>query len=119
MRDETHRFATSRNQNLRTKENTVSVFINLPHVGEKREKILIKTFTTLENLAAAEEAQIAQVLHIRAPEASEILLAARAELEKRNETKNAKKTMFAAQLGTSSDERDDSYASTLAAEALE
>ena len=120
VRDETHRFATSRNQNLRTKENTVSVFINLPHVGEKREKILIKTFTTLENLAAAEEAQIAQVLHIRAPEASEILLAARAELEKRNETKNAKKTMFQAQIGTSGGgERDDSYASTLAAEALE
>ena len=119
VRDETHRFATSRNQNLRTKENTVSVFINLPHVGEKREKILLKTFTTLENLAAAEEAQIAQVLHIRAPEASEILLAARAELEKRNETKNAKKTMFAAQLGTSSDERDESYASTLADAALE
>lgn len=119
VRDETHRFATSRNQNLRTKENTVSVFINLPHVGEKREKILIKTFTTLENLAAAEEAQIAQALHIRSPEASEILLAARAELEKRNETKNAKKTMFAAQLGTSSDERDESYASTLADAALE
>ena len=119
VRDETHRFATSRNQNLRTKENTVSVFINLPHVGEKREKILLKTFTTLENLAAAEEAQIAQALHIRSPEASEILLAARAELEKRNETKNAKKTMFAAQLGTSSDERDESYASTLADAALE
>ena len=119
VRDETHRFATSRNQTLRTKENTVSVFINLPHVGEKREKILIKTFTTLENLAAAEEAQIAQALHIRSPEASEILLAARAELEKRNETKNAKKTMFAAQLGTSSDERDESYASTLADAALE
>ena len=119
VRDETHRFATSRNQNLRTKENTVSVFASLPHVGEKREKVLIKTFTTLENLAAAEEAQIAQVLHIRAPEASEILLAARAELEKRNETKNAKKTMFAAQLGTSSDERDESYASTLADAALE
>ena len=119
VRDETHRFATSRNQNLRTKENTVSVFINLPHVGEKREKILLKTFTTLENLAAAEEAQIAQALHIRSPEASEILLAARTELEKRNETKNAKKTMFAAQLGTSSDERDESYASTLADAALE
>ena len=120
VRDETHRFATSRNQNLRTKENTVSVFINLPHVGEKREKILIKTFTTLENLAAAEEAQIAQALHIRSPEASEILLAARAELEKRNETKNAKKTMFAAQLGTSGGgERDESYASTLADAALE
>ena len=122
VRDETHRFATSRNQNLRTKENTVSVFASLPHVGEKREKILIKTFTTLENLAASQEAQIAQALHVRAPEASEILLAARAELEKRNETKNAKKTMFQAVLGSSSSEseqKDESYASTLADAALE
>lgn len=119
VRDETHRFATSRNQTLRTKENTVSVFINLPHIGEKREKILIKTFTTLENLAAAEEARIAQVLHIRAPEASEILLAARAELEKRNETKEPKKTIFQAQLGTGGSEGDESYASTLADAALE
>ncbi len=122
VRDETHRFATSRNQNLRTKENTVSVFASLPHVGEKREKILIKTFTTLENLAASQEAQIAQALHVRAPEASEILLAARAELEKRNETKNAKKTMFQAQLGSSSSEseqKDESYTSTLADAALE
>ena len=122
VRDETHRFATSRNQNLRTKENTVSVFASLPHVGEKREKILIKTFTTLENLAASQEAQIAQTLHVRAPEASEILLAARAELEKRNETKNAKKTMFQAQLGslsTESEQKDESYASTLADAALE
>ena len=119
VRDETHRFATSRNQTLRTKENTVSVFINLPHVGEKREKILIKTFTTLENLAAAQEAQIAQVLHIRAPEASEILLAARAELEKRNETKEPKKTIFQAQLGTGGSEGDESYTSSLADAALE
>ena len=122
VRDETHRFATSRNQNLRTKENTVSVFASLPHVGEKREKILIKTFTTLENLAASQEAQIAQALHVRAPEASEILLAARAELEKRNETKNAKKTMFQAQLGSlssESEQKDESYASTLADAALE
>lgn len=122
VRDETHRFATSRNQNLRTKENTVSVFASLPHVGEKREKILIKTFITLENLATSQEAQIAQALHVRAPEASEILIAARAELEKRNETKNAKKTMFQAQLGslsTESEQKDESYASTLADAALE
>ena len=31
VRDETHRFATSRNQELRTKENIVSPFAALPH----------------------------------------------------------------------------------------
>jgi excinuclease ABC subunit C len=119
VRDETHRFATSRNQNLRTKENTVSVFASLPHVGEKREKILIKTFVTLEDLAAAQEAQIAQALNVKADIATEILLAARAALEKRNETKNAKKAIFAAQVGSPSGEKESSYASDLAAAALE
>ena len=118
VRDETHRFATSRNQNLRTKENTVSVFASLPHIGEKREKILIKTFTTLENLAGSEEAKIAQALGVRSDIATEILLAARAALEKRNETKDSKKALFAAQIGGLSHESED-YASSLAAAALE
>lgn len=119
VRDETHRFATSRNQTLRTKENTVSVFASLPHVGDKREKLLIKAFSTLENLASAQEAQIAQALNVRSGIAAEILLAARAELEKRNETKAPKKTMFAAQLDAGGAKRDESYASSLADAALE
>jgi len=76
VRDETHRFATSRNQNLRTKENTVSIFLQIPGIGEKRARTLTKTFTTLENLANAEEARVAQALHVRAQEAAEILLSA-------------------------------------------
>jgi len=116
VRDETHRFATSRNQTLRTKENTVSIFSTLPHVGEKREKLLIKTFITLENLAAAEEAQIAQCLHIKAAEASEILIAARNALEVRNETKLPKKEMLDYESGN--EKQDDTYSSRLAASAL-
>ena len=119
VRDETHRFATSRNQNLRTKENVVSVFASLPHIGEKREKILIKTFTTLENLAASEEAKIAQTLNVRSNIATEILLAARAELEKRNEAKESKKALFNAQIGDAARGQSESYASSLAASALE
>ena len=118
VRDETHRFATSRNQNLRTKENTVSIFASLPHVGEKREKILLKEFTTLENLASSQEAKIAQALHIRANEAGEILLAARELLAKRNESKDAKKLLFNSQLGSES-HTNESYASSLADMALE
>lgn len=117
VRDETHRFATSRNQSLRTKENTVSVFSTLPHIGEKREKILIKTFTTLENLAASEEAQIAQALHVRADEASEILVAARNLAEQRAENKKSKKLILASALSSKTEE--DSYASQLASAALE
>ena len=121
VRDETHRFATSRNQNLRTKENTVSAFIELPHVGEKREKILIKTFSTLENLANAQEAQIAQALHVRSGEASEILLAAKAAAQKRSETKNQKQLFFQSQLGQNETQRtgESVFASKLASLALD
>ncbi|MCK9169580.1 MAG: excinuclease ABC subunit UvrC, partial [Treponema sp.] len=93
VRDETHRFATSRNQNLRTKENTISIFLQIPGIGEKRAQTLTKTFTTLENLAQAEEAQVAQTLHVRAQEAADILISARqlnkARIEKKAEEMEA------------------------------
>ena len=119
VRDETHRFATSRNQELRTKENTVSLFENLPHVAEKRAKILSKTFTTIEELAKAEEAQIAQALHVRANIASEILLAAKKESLKLNRRK--KKTEAALlESGTTKEKAIESArAINLAAEAIE
>ncbi len=112
VRDETHRFATSRNQELRTKENTESVFKELPHVGEKREKILLKTFTTLENLANAEESEIAQALHVRAGEASEILFAAKTMWQKQKDSIEWKKEQIDAELGTGEKAAD--YGSVLA-----
>ena len=48
VRDETHRFATSRNQALRTKANVVSRFESLPHIGKKRAKLIISKYRTLE-----------------------------------------------------------------------
>lgn len=50
VRDETHRFATSKNQQLRTKENTTSPFIQLPHVGSKRALLLTQTYGSIKNL---------------------------------------------------------------------
>ena len=91
VRDETHRFATSRNQNLRTKENTDSIFLEIPGVGEKRAITLQKQFTTLENLASQEESAIAQALHIKADVAAEILLRARELLKQRNDKKDLQK----------------------------
>lgn len=87
VRDETHRVATSRNQNLRTKENTVTPFVALPHVGAERDKILMKKYGTLEALAQAPESELAQALHVRADIASDILLAARCEFQKQQERK--------------------------------
>lgn len=122
VRDETHRFATSRNQTLRTKENTVSIFSTLPHVGEKREKLLLKTFTTIENLAKTEESQIAQLLHIRADEAGEILLSAKKLAQQRKEAKKSKKMVLNRGLNDenySSAGEENSYTKALASAALD
>ena len=89
VRDETHRFATSRNQRLRTKENVVSAFSALPGIGAKRERILTQKFVTIENLAKAQEAQVAQALGIKADKAAEILMQARRLSQERNQKKEA------------------------------
>ena len=51
VRDETHRFATTRNQRLRTKENTTLVFENLPGIGPKKAVKLLDRYGSLEHLA--------------------------------------------------------------------
>lgn len=122
VRDETHRFATSKNQNLRTKENTVSVFADLPHVGEKREKLLLKEFTTIENLAKTQESKIAQVLHVRAQEAGEILLVAKELAAKRTEEKQNKKLILQSRLKETDftgNTAESTYAKRLASQALD
>ncbi|MBP5447091.1 MAG: excinuclease ABC subunit UvrC, partial [Treponema sp.] len=89
VRDETHRFATSRNQRLRTKENVVSAFSQLPGIGPKRERILTQKFMTLEKLAAAQEADVAHALGVKADAATEILMQARRLSQERNQKKEA------------------------------
>lgn len=91
VRDETHRFATSRNQNLRTKENTDSIFLGLPGVGPKKAIVLQKKYTTLENLCAAPESEVAQTVHMRADDATTMLMEAKRLLEIRNAKKEEQK----------------------------
>ncbi len=91
VRDETHRFATSRNQRLRTKENVVSAFASIPGIGAKRERILTQKFVTLENLAAAQEEQVAQALGVPTDKAAEILGAARRLSQERDKKKEEQK----------------------------
>lgn len=47
VRDETHRFATTRNQRLRTRENTRLLFEELPGIGPKKAALLLKTYGTV------------------------------------------------------------------------
>lgn len=87
IRDETHRFATSRNQTLRTKENTVSVFLQLPNIAEKRANLLTKTFITIENLSNAQESDVAQCLNVKSAEATQIIIAAKKLAQEQKEKK--------------------------------
>ena len=118
VRDETHRFATSRNQNLRTKENTKSIFLELPGVGEKRALQLQRQFTTLENLAGAEESAVAQCIHVRAQEAAQILLQAKQLLEVRNEKKDLQKLSLGVAGTTKEKAAEATYLDDLASMAL-
>ena len=118
VRDETHRFATSRNQTLRTKENTKSIFLELPGVGEKRAIQLQKTFTTLEDLAAAPESAIAQAIHVHAQEAADILLSAKNLLSQRKEKQELQRLSLG-QSGTTKEKAAEAqYLSDLASQAL-
>ena len=119
VRDETHRFATSRNQRLRTKENTDSIFLELPGVGEKRAVALQKKFITLEALAGAEESAIAQCLHIKnASEAADILLAAKQLLAGRQEKQDLQKKSLGVAGTTKEKAAEAGYISSLVDEAM-
>lgn len=119
VRDETHRFATSRNQKLRTKENTDSIFLEIPGIGEKRALELQKKFTTLENLASQQESAIAQCLHINAMKAAEILLNTKNLLEMRNAKKQLQKNSLGIAGTTKEKAAHSQYISNLADLALE
>lgn len=118
VRDETHRFATSRNQELRTKENTVSIFSKLPHIGEKRELTLIKEFTTLNNLVLSSTENIADLLKIPLSQADDILSEAKKLLKNRDEIKETKKLILNSQVN-STNTQESIYAKSLAAAALD
>ena len=119
VRDECHRFATSRNQNLRTKENTDSVFLELPGVGEKRALALQKKFITLEGLAGVEESAVAQCLHIKnAEEAANILLAAKQLLLRREEKQDIQRQSLGTAGTTKEKSAQAGYISNLADLAL-
>ena len=118
VRDECHRFATSRNQKLRTKENTKSIFLDLPGIGEKRALLLQREFTTLENLANAEECAIAQCLHVRAQEAAQILLVAQQMNAQREDKKSLQKLALGASGTTKEKAAQANYINDLAAQAL-
>ena len=60
VRDESHRFAITFHRELRDKAMTRSVIDDVPGVGPKRRRALMRSFGSLRRLRAASEEQIAQ-----------------------------------------------------------
>lgn len=77
VRDETHRFANTRNNRLRSKEELHLQFEQLPHIGEKRAARLLCSFSSIEKLAAASVEAAAAAARITQAQAEEVIAAAR------------------------------------------
>jgi len=61
LRDEAHRFAITYHRNLRNKRTTKSAFDDLPGVGPKRKRELLKVFGSAKRVREAPVEQIAAV----------------------------------------------------------
>jgi len=59
-RDEAHRFAISYHRRLRHKEGFASVLDNIPGIGPKRKKALLKKFGSIEAIKAASSEELSQ-----------------------------------------------------------
>jgi len=62
IRDEAHRFAITYHRNLRGKKMVMSIFDQIPGIGEKRKKILLEHFGTPERAVQASLMELEQVL---------------------------------------------------------
>ncbi len=63
-RDEAHRFAITFHRELRGKAGTRSALDNIPGVGPKRRKLLLRTFGSITRLRAASVDEVAKVVGV-------------------------------------------------------
>jgi excinuclease ABC subunit C len=61
-RDEAHRFAITFHRQLRGKASTRSALDNIPGIGPKRRKLLLRTFGSITRLRAASFEDVAKVV---------------------------------------------------------
>ncbi|SDJ78047.1 Excinuclease ABC subunit C [Lachnospiraceae bacterium G41] len=61
VQDEVHRFAIEYHRSLRTKAQVHSILDDIPGIGPKRRKALMKHFPTIDDLKSAEPEKIAEV----------------------------------------------------------
>ena len=72
VQDEVHRFAIEYHRSLRTKAQVHSILDDIPGIGPKRRKALMKHFPTIDDLKSAAHEQIAEVDGIPMNVANEI-----------------------------------------------
>ena len=84
VRDETHRFANSRNNRLRSQEALHLLFEQLPHIGTKRAAALLRSFSSIEKLVGASEEAVAAAAGISDEQAKEALAAAQSFVKNRS-----------------------------------
>lgn len=74
VRDETHRFATTFNKQLRKKELGLTTLESIPGIGPKRARGLLETFGSLREIKAAGAENIAEKMRFTKELAEKILL---------------------------------------------
>jgi excinuclease ABC subunit C len=87
VRDETHRFATSLNQRLRSGDLTFPALESVEGIGHKRAAALMKTYGSLEAIAAAPPEALAESCRLSETAARAVRAAAKLALEDREAAK--------------------------------
>jgi len=64
IRDEAHRFAITAHRSRRAKKSIQSIFSELPGIGPKRKKLLIKHFGSVENVKKASRKDLKSIKNI-------------------------------------------------------
>jgi excinuclease ABC subunit C len=83
VRDETHRFATGLNQRLRSKDLFFPALESVDGIGKRRAAAIMKAYETIENIAAAAPAELAERCRITQSAAQAVRAAARLALADR------------------------------------
>ncbi|MFA6942144.1 MAG: excinuclease ABC subunit UvrC, partial [Clostridiaceae bacterium] len=73
IQDEVHRFAITYHRSLRDKKMVSSVLDNIPRIGTKRRKELLKKFKSIDNIKLAKYGELIETPLIDKPAAEEIL----------------------------------------------
>jgi len=84
VRDECHRFATGFNQRLRSKDLLFSTLESVEGIGSKRAALIMKTYESLANIAAADAAEIADRCGLSKDAARAVRAVAKLTVEERN-----------------------------------